>query len=64
MLIIGKFICGSRTVLPFHRLVQRLNSSESYFLIHVDSRQDYLHRELAALAATRPNLRMASQRQV
>jgi hypothetical protein len=42
--------------------VKRLNSSESYFLVHVDSRQDYLHRELATLAAARPNFRMATQR--
>jgi hypothetical protein len=42
--------------------VKRLNSSESYFLVHVDSRQDYLHRELVSLAETKPNFRMATQR--
>lgn len=44
------------------RLVQRLNSSDSYFLVHVDSRQDYLYREMASRAVNWPNLRMASQR--
>ena len=42
--------------------MKRLKSSESYFLIHVDSRQDYLYRELARLTASQPNIRMASKR--
>jgi hypothetical protein len=46
------------------RLIKRLNGDGSYFLIHVDERQDYLYRELAQLTAGHPNIRMASKRQV
>jgi hypothetical protein len=45
-------------------LIKRLNSEGSFFLIHVDERQDYLYRDLVRLTAGQPNIRMASKRQV
>lgn len=44
------------------RLVRRLDGPSSYFYVHVDARQDYLHRELTRLAGSMPNLRVARRR--
>ena len=44
------------------RLIRVLNGPGSYFYIHIDSRQEYLYRELDELSRTMPNLKMVRRR--
>ena len=44
------------------RLIRRIYSPDHYILVHVDSRQEYMHREVSKLAAILPNLRLVSKR--
>jgi len=44
------------------RVIQRLDGPNSLFYVHVDARQDYLHRELSQVSERMPNLRMAKSR--
>jgi len=53
---------SGRAVRQVHRLVNSLYSPHHYFLIHVDRRQDYLYREMEALAARMPNVRLVTRR--
>ena len=53
---------SGRAVSQVMRLIQRLDGPGSYFYVHVDARQDFMHRELARVAETMPNLRLARHR--
>ena len=44
------------------RLIRRIYSPDHYILVHVDSRQEYMHREVSKLASILPNLRLVSKR--
>ena len=44
------------------RLVRQVYSPDHYILVHVDARQEYMYREVSALAARLPNLRMVKDR--
>ena len=44
------------------RLIKRIYSPDHYILVHVDSRQEYMHREVSKLATILPNLRLVSKR--
>ncbi len=52
---------SGRSVRQVRRLIKSLYRQRDYFLIHVDSRQDFLFRELAKLEAL-PNVRMMRTR--
>eukprot|EP00090_Calanus_glacialis_P003355 TRINITY_DN12484_c0_g1_i5.p1 TRINITY_DN12484_c0_g1~~TRINITY_DN12484_c0_g1_i5.p1 ORF type:complete len:892 (-),score=268.22 TRINITY_DN12484_c0_g1_i5:184-2859(-) len=45
-----------------YRLIRQVYSPDHYVLIHVDSRQEFMHRELEILAKKLPNLRMVKSR--
>jgi len=53
---------NGRALRQILRLIHRLDGPGSFFYIHVDARQDYLHRELSNLARGRTNVRMAKTR--
>ena len=42
--------------------MKTLYSPQHYFLVHVDSRQDYMHREMEKLSETLPTLRLVKKR--
>lgn len=44
------------------RLVKRLYSPHHYILVHVDARQEFLHKEMVRLSELLPNLRLVNQR--
>ena len=44
------------------RLIRRIYSPDHYILVHVDSRQEYMHREVSKLASILPNMRLVSKR--
>eukprot|EP00092_Neocalanus_flemingeri_P009591 GFUD01010322.1.p1 GENE.GFUD01010322.1~~GFUD01010322.1.p1 ORF type:complete len:916 (+),score=308.33 GFUD01010322.1:197-2749(+) len=45
-----------------YRLVRQVYSPDHYILVHVDSRQEFMYRELEILAKRLPNLRLAKKR--
>lgn len=53
---------NGRALRQVHRLIKALYSPNHFFYIHVDSRQDYLYRELLNLEASFPNIRLARRR--
>ena len=53
---------SGRAVGQVLRLIRRLDGPGSYFYVHVDARQDYMHRELSRLVGSKENVRLASRR--
>ncbi|XP_059620080.1 xylosyltransferase oxt [Phlebotomus argentipes] len=53
---------NGRALRQVHRLLKALYSPQNYFYIHVDSRQDYLFRNLVRLESKYPNIRLTRQR--
>ncbi|CAH0761189.1 unnamed protein product [Diatraea saccharalis] len=53
---------NGRALRQVNRLINVLYRSNHYFLIHVDKRQDYLHRKLSELEEKFPNIKLASHR--
>ncbi|KAJ0178283.1 hypothetical protein K1T71_006106 [Dendrolimus kikuchii] len=53
---------NGRALRQVHRLINVLYRSNHYFYIHVDKRQDYLHRKLSTLEKTIPNIKLATKR--
>ncbi|KAG8188510.1 hypothetical protein JTE90_008075 [Oedothorax gibbosus] len=53
---------NGRAVRQVYRLINSLFSEKHYFYIHVDSRQDYLYRELKLLEKHFPNIRLSKVR--
>lgn len=53
---------SGRAVRQVRRLIRRLYHVDNYFLIHVDSRQEYLYRELLPLESQFPNIRLVPDR--
>ncbi|CAL1290966.1 unnamed protein product [Larinioides sclopetarius] len=53
---------NGRAVRQVYRLINSLFSERHYFYIHVDSRQDYLYRELKLLEKHFPNIRLSDVR--
>ncbi|KAM3966214.1 xylosyltransferase oxt [Aphomia sociella] len=53
---------NGRALRQVHRLINALYRSNHYFYIHVDSRQDYLHRKLKLLEEQLPNVKLAATR--
>jgi len=45
-----------------YRLIKQIYSPDHYVLVHVDRRQEFMYREIEALAKKLPNLRMVKQR--
>lgn len=60
--IIFLLTLNGRALRQVMRLINVLYRNTHYFYIHVDSRQDYLHRELSMLEKKFPNIKMASKR--
>ncbi|KAF9419020.1 hypothetical protein HW555_004347 [Spodoptera exigua] len=52
---------NGRALRQVHRLINVLYRSHHYFYIHVDKRQDYLHRKLSSLEQF-PNVKLATTR--
>ncbi|XP_035445295.2 xylosyltransferase oxt [Spodoptera frugiperda] len=52
---------NGRALRQVHRLINVLYRSNHYFYIHVDKRQDYLHRKLSPLEQL-PNVKLATTR--
>ncbi|XP_041987544.1 xylosyltransferase oxt [Aricia agestis] len=53
---------NGRALRQVHRLINALYRSNHYFYIHVDQRQDYLHRKLALLEEKFANIKLARKR--
>ncbi|CAG9088162.1 unnamed protein product [Plutella xylostella] len=53
---------NGRALRQVHRLINALYRTSHYFYIHVDARQDYLHRELSQLEQSFPNIKLAKTR--
>ena len=53
---------SGRAVRQVKRLVKRIYHKDNYILIHVDSRQDYMFREMQRLAQKYPNVRLTKNR--
>ncbi|CAH2039612.1 unnamed protein product, partial [Iphiclides podalirius] len=53
---------NGRALRQVHRLINVLYRSHHYFYIHVDKRQDYMHRKLTVLEKQFPNVRLARNR--
>ncbi|KAG5670975.1 hypothetical protein PVAND_001203 [Polypedilum vanderplanki] len=53
---------NGRALRQVYRLIKSLYSVDHYYFIHVDSRQDYLYRELLKLETTFPNVRLSRKR--
>lgn len=53
---------SGRATRQVYRLIRRLYSPNHYILVHVDSRAEYMHREVSKLTQLLPNLRMVKQR--
>jgi len=44
------------------RLIKQIYSPQHYILVHVDSRQEYMYREMEKLSSVLPNMRLMSNR--
>jgi protein xylosyltransferase len=53
---------SGRAIRQVRRLIKRIYSPDHYILVHVDARQEFMHREVSKLAAVLPNLRMVQSR--
>ncbi|XP_053683028.1 xylosyltransferase oxt [Sabethes cyaneus] len=53
---------NGRALRQVHRLLRTLYSPKHYYFIHVDSRQEYLFRELLKLEEHFPNIRLSRKR--
>ncbi|XP_013190874.2 xylosyltransferase oxt [Amyelois transitella] len=53
---------NGRALRQVHRLINALYRSNHYFYIHVDKRQDYLHRKLSVLEKRFTNIKLATSR--
>ncbi|CAH2981318.1 unnamed protein product [Chilo suppressalis] len=53
---------NGRALRQVYRLINSLYRSNHYFFIHVDKRQDYLHRKLSELEKQFANIKLASHR--
>ncbi|XP_075979253.1 xylosyltransferase oxt [Anticarsia gemmatalis] len=53
---------NGRALRQVHRLINTLYKSNHYFYIHVDKRQDYLHRKLSVLEKQFSNIKLATKR--
>ncbi|XP_046968584.1 xylosyltransferase oxt [Vanessa cardui] len=53
---------NGRALRQVHRLINALYRTNHYFYIHVDKRQDYLHRKLYKLEKKFPNIKLAKKR--
>ncbi|CAG4947735.1 unnamed protein product [Parnassius apollo] len=53
---------NGRALRQVYRLLNVLYRSHHYFYIHVDKRQDYMHRKLSVLEQQFPNVRLARER--
>lgn len=53
---------NGRALRQVHRLINALYRSNHYFYIHIDKRQDYLHRKLTVLEKRFPNIKLATNR--
>lgn len=60
--IIFLLTLNGRAVRQVNRLINALYKRNHYFYIHVDKRQDYLHRKLSVLETHFPNIKMAKKR--
>ncbi|XP_049874059.1 xylosyltransferase oxt [Pectinophora gossypiella] len=60
--IIFLLTLNGRALRQVHRLINALYRSNHYFYIHIDSRQDYLHRKLSVLEEQFPNIKLARNR--
>ncbi|OWR51737.1 putative protein-O-xylosyltransferase [Danaus plexippus plexippus] len=52
---------NGRALRQVHRLINSLYRENHYFYIHVDKRQDYLHRKLTVLEKQFPNIKLAKK---
>ncbi|XP_045766664.1 LOW QUALITY PROTEIN: xylosyltransferase oxt [Maniola jurtina] len=53
---------NGRALRQVHRLINSLYRTSHYFYIHVDQRQDYLHRKLSLLEKQFTNVKLATKR--
>ncbi|XP_058831412.1 xylosyltransferase oxt [Topomyia yanbarensis] len=53
---------NGRALRQVHRLLKTLYSPRHYYFIHIDSRQEYLYRELLKLETNYPNIRLSRNR--
>ncbi|KAG6462694.1 hypothetical protein O3G_MSEX013426 [Manduca sexta] len=53
---------NGRALRQVHRLINSLYRTNHYFYIHIDKRQDYLHRKLIVLEKKFTNIRLAKKR--
>ncbi|XP_039755431.1 xylosyltransferase oxt [Pararge aegeria] len=53
---------NGRALRQVHRLINSLYRTNHYFYIHVDQRQDYLHRKLSLLEKQFTNIKLANKR--
>ncbi|XP_050534829.1 xylosyltransferase oxt isoform X2 [Daktulosphaira vitifoliae] len=53
---------NGRAVRQVYRLIKSLYHRDHYFFIHVDSRQDYMFRELSKIELTLSNVRLSRRR--
>ncbi|XP_058466832.1 xylosyltransferase oxt [Malaya genurostris] len=53
---------NGRALRQVYRLLKALYSPRHYYFIHVDSRQEYLYRELLKLESNFPNIRLSRHR--
>ncbi|XP_055612226.1 xylosyltransferase oxt isoform X2 [Uranotaenia lowii] len=53
---------NGRALRQVHRLLRTLYSPRHYYFIHIDSRQEYLFRELRKLESRYPNVRLSRHR--
>ncbi|KAL0822523.1 hypothetical protein ABMA28_004572 [Loxostege sticticalis] len=60
--IIFLLTLNGRALRQVNRLINALYRSNHYFYIHVDKRQDYLHRKLSTLQSKFPNIKLAKRR--
>ncbi|XP_073947203.1 xylosyltransferase oxt [Choristoneura fumiferana] len=53
---------NGRALRQVHRLINALYRTTHYFYIHIDARQDYLHRKLSLLEKQFKNIKLATKR--
>ncbi|CAE1277116.1 XYLT [Acanthosepion pharaonis] len=60
--IVFVFTLNGRAVRQVHRLLKTLYHVKHYYFLHIDARQEYLHRELLQLESKLPNIHLARRR--
>ena len=53
---------SGRAIRQVHRLIKQIYSPDHYILVHVDSRQEFMHRQLEKLSTVLPNMKMMKRR--